>query len=54
MTHVCNRNSKNHTDEIQAAWINGVGIETWGARDENGFLEQVSSGTTLLSDLYML
>jgi hypothetical protein len=26
MTHVCNRNSKNHTDEIQAAWINGVGI----------------------------
>ena len=29
MTHVCNRWSKNHTDEIQAAWINGVGIETW-------------------------
>lgn len=48
MTHVCNRNSKNHTDEIQAAWINGVGIETWGASDENGFWEQRPSDSTLI------
>jgi len=25
---VCNRWAHNHTDEIQAAWINGVGVET--------------------------
>eukprot|EP01044_Picomonas_judraskeda_P005325 COSAG03_NODE_499_length_7409_cov_11.656088_5_plen_71_part_00 len=25
---MCNRWAHNHTDEIQAAWINGVGVET--------------------------
>ena len=32
MTNVCNRWAINHTDDLQAAWFNGEGFETW----ENG------------------
>jgi hypothetical protein len=27
MTHVCNRWAKNHSDDLQAAFFNGVGFE---------------------------
>lgn len=29
LTNVCNRWSTNHTDDIQFAWFNGAGFETW-------------------------
>ncbi|GMH93137.1 hypothetical protein TL16_g12543, partial [Triparma laevis f. inornata] len=29
MTNICDRWSKNHTDNLQSAWFNGVGFETW-------------------------
>ncbi|GMH92158.1 hypothetical protein TrVE_jg8931 [Triparma verrucosa] len=29
MTNICNRWAKNHTGDLQMAWFNGVGFETW-------------------------
>ena len=29
LTNVCDRWAKNHTDNLQAAWFNGDGFETW-------------------------
>jgi formylglycine-generating enzyme required for sulfatase activity len=29
MIHVCNRGARDHTDDLQAAFFNGVGFESW-------------------------
>ena len=29
MTNVCNRWAQNHTDDLQQAWFNGIGFESW-------------------------